>query len=67
MLDEILVKLGLGSIHRVCMITNIVSQIVKAFEADYAQDGNAKNTAIDAVVVLLQKQKDIAATIEPKA
>ena len=57
MFEVLLEKLGIGAIHRINMITNITSQIVKSFEQEFAQDGNAKNIAIDALIELLQKHK----------
>lgn len=42
------------------MLFTISSQIVTAFENEFKEDKDAKNAAIDAIIDLLQKHKDVA-------
>lgn len=60
MIDKLFQIFGSGSIHRINMVINIVSQIVKAFEQEFANDKNSKNAAIDTIISLLQQHKDFA-------
>jgi len=55
MMDKILSLLG---IHRVGMIFGIASNVIKAFEQEYQNDGNSKNAAIDSLVQILLSYKD---------
>ena len=57
MFDNLLVLFGNGAIHRMSMIVNIVSQIVKTFDAEFQTDKTTKNAAIDTIIDLLQKHK----------
>jgi len=57
MLDRLFNFLGEGAIHRTAMVANICSNVVKAFEQEFQQDGNAKDAAIDTLISLLQQHK----------
>ncbi len=59
MLDKLLAFLGVGAIHRTAMVAGVASNVVKAFEQEFAQDHNAKNAAIDTLVQLLLAHKVI--------
>lgn len=54
MIDKFLSIFG---VHRVGMLVTVASQVVRTFEQEFAQDGNAKNAAIDAIVEILQQHK----------
>jgi hypothetical protein len=41
------------------MVTQITSNVLKALDQEFAQDKALKNTAIDALVDLLQKHKEV--------
>ncbi len=45
-------------IHKIGLITGMASQIVRTFDQEFKEDGDAKNAAIDAIVEMLQKHKD---------
>lgn len=57
MLDKLLAFLGVGAIHRTAMVAGVASNVVKAFEQEFAQDHNGKNAAIDTLVQLLLAHK----------
>lgn len=59
MFDTLFSLFGAGSIHRIGMVVSIASNILKAFETEFAQDKNAKNAAIDTICELLQKHKEV--------
>jgi hypothetical protein len=61
MLDGLFSIFKNGAIHRTALVTGIASNVVKAFEQEFAQDGNAKDAAIDALIYLLQQHKNSAA------
>lgn len=63
MLDKLFAFLGVGAIHRTAMVAGVASNVIKAFEQEFAQDHNAKNAAIDTLVQLLQAHK----VVEPAA
>jgi hypothetical protein len=46
------------NMHQAGMIISMASQVIKSFEQEYAQDKDAKNAAIDALVAVLNSQKD---------
>ena len=58
MFDTLSSSFGIGAIHRIAMITQITSNIVKALDQEFAQDKSLKNTAIDALIELLEKHKE---------
>jgi len=59
MLDKLFSVFGGKAIHRVSMLCTISSQIVTAFEKEFQEDKDAKNAAIDAMIDILQKHKDV--------
>ncbi len=59
MLESLFTSFGSGAIHRICMVTQITSNVLKALDQEFAQDKALKNTAIDALVDLLQKHKEV--------
>ena len=59
MFETLSASFGVGAIHRICMVTQITSNVIKALDQEFAQDKNLKNVAIDALVDLLQKQKEV--------
>jgi len=59
MIEKLFSVFGLNGIHRVGMIVSVASQVVKTFEQEFAQDHDGKNAAIDAIVELLLKHKDL--------
>ena len=48
---------SLFGVHRTGMLMGIASNVIKAFEQEYAQDGNALGAAIDSLILLLQQHK----------
>lgn len=67
MLDKLLAFLGVGAIHRTAMVAGVASNVVKAFDQEFAQDHNAKNAAIDTLVQLLLAHKVIDPQVAPVA
>ena len=55
MMDKLLSLLG---IHRVGMVFGIASNVIKAFEQEFAKDQDAKNAAVDSLVQILLSYKD---------
>lgn len=62
MIDKLLSLLG---IHRVGMVFGIASNVIKAFEQEFAKDLDSKNAAIDAVIQILTSYKDSVKTAPP--
>lgn len=63
MLDKLLAFLGVGAIHKTAMVAGVASNVVKAFEQEFAQDHNGKNAAIDTLVQLLLAHKSIEPSV----
>lgn len=66
MIDKLL---GVFGIHRLGMLVQVASQVVRTFEQEFQKDGDAKNAAIDALIEILQSHKTTSPTIttpEPK-
>lgn len=59
MLEELFTTFGAGAVHKMGLVFNVASQVGKTFEQEFKEDKNAKNAAIDATVLLLQKQKEV--------
>lgn len=59
MFESILASFGAEKgIHRLSMVANITSNVVKAVQEEFKEDKSGKNAAIDALIDLLQKHKD---------
>lgn len=54
MLDQLLSILG---VHRVGMVATVASQVIRTFEQEFAEDHNARNSAIDAIIDVLKRNK----------
>lgn len=66
MIDKLL---GVFGIHRLGMLVQVASQVVRTFEEEFRQDGDARNAALDALIEILQSHKTTTPTIntpEPK-
>lgn len=55
MIDKIMSLLG---IHRTGMVIGVGSNIIKAFEQEFAKDQDAKKAAIDTLVSILLSYKE---------
>ena len=55
MIDKLLSLIG---IHRASLVMGIASNVIKAFEQEFAKDQNAKSAAIDTLVQVLQSYKE---------
>ena len=68
MIDRLLEIFGSGAIHKIGMVTGVASQVVRTFEQEFAQDHDAKNAAIDALIELIQKHKNspVVPPVEPQ-
>ncbi len=64
MIDKFLALFG---VHRVGMIVTVASQVIRTFEQEFAQDGNAKNAAIDSIIEILNQHKTAAPPLASKA
>lgn len=62
MMDKILSLLG---IHRAGFLLGIASNVIRAFEQEFAQDHDAKTAAIAALVDVLNQHKDAPAAPAP--
>ena len=47
-------------IHNIGLLTGMASQIVRTFDQEFKEDKDLKNAAIDAIILMLQKHKDLA-------
>ena len=66
MIDKLL---GMFGIHRLGMLVQVASQVVRTFEQEFAQDCASKNAAIDAIIEILKSHKSVTPSIpvpEPK-
>jgi hypothetical protein len=60
--------LSMFGIHRAGMVLSIASNVIKAFEQEFAHDHNAKAAALGALVEVLNQQKQAYESIPvPKA
>lgn len=50
--------LNLFGIHQSAMVVGVASNVVKAFETEYAQDHDAKLAAYDTLIAVLQQHRD---------
>lgn len=55
MIDNLLSLFG---VHQTGMVIGIASNVIKAFETEYAQNHDAKLAALDAIIDVLQKHKE---------
>lgn len=62
MLEKLLSVLG---IHQAGMVLSIASNLVKAFETEYAKDHSAKLAAYDCLIGLIQQHRDSEANKAP--
>ncbi len=62
MIDKFLSIFG---VHRVGMLVTVASQVIRTFEQEFAQDHDAKNAAIDAIIEVLQTHKSVVPKIAP--
>lgn len=60
MIDKLL---GIFGIHRLGMLVQVASQVVRTFEQEFKNDGDAKNAALDAIIEILQSHKTTAPSI----
>lgn len=58
MLEKLFALFG-DNVHRISMVISIGSNIMKAFDTEFAADKNAKNAAIDTLIEILAKHKDL--------
>lgn len=65
MIDHLLSIFGVEAIHKVGMVVTVASQVVRTFEQEFAKDHNSKKAAIDAVIELLNKHKEVLAKNPP--
>lgn len=47
------------AIHKIGLLTGVCSQVIRTFEQEFGQDQDAKNAAIDTMIDLLQKHKNL--------
>jgi hypothetical protein len=59
--------LSLFGIHRAGMVLGVASNVIRAFEQEFAQDHDAKCAAITALIDVLQQHKDAPAPAHPAA
>jgi hypothetical protein len=55
MMDKLLSQIG---IHRASLVLGVCSNVIKAFEQEFAKDQNAKGAAVDAPVQILLSYKE---------
>ncbi len=56
------------AVHKIGLLTSVCSQVIRTFEQEFGQDQDAKNAAIDTMIELLQKHKNLPpAPPQPKA
>jgi len=68
MIDKLL---GIFGIHRLGMLVQVASQVVRTFEQEFKDNEDAKNAAIDATIDILKSHKILKPSIpapmsEPK-
>lgn len=57
MIDKFFSLFQSTAVHKIALLTGVCSQVIRTFEQEFAQDGDAKNAAIDTLIDLLQKHK----------
>lgn len=55
MIDKLLSVFG---VHKAGMVIGIASNVIKAFETEYAQDHDAKLAALDTIIAVLKQHRD---------
>ena len=55
MIEKILPMFG---VHRSGMLLSVASQVIRTFETEFKDDGDAKKAAIDAIIGALTHHKD---------
>jgi hypothetical protein len=63
MLEKLLSVFGNTAIHRISMLFTISSQVLKTLDQEFKEDKTARNAALDAIIELIQKHKDVAANL----
>lgn len=59
MIEKLFYCFGINAVHKICTVFNVVSQVLKVIDQEFHEDKQSRNTAIDAIVELLQKHKDV--------
>jgi hypothetical protein len=57
MFEQLLNLFNISGIHKIALVVNMASQVLQNIEKEFGVDPNAKNSAIDAMIALLQRQK----------
>lgn len=62
MIEKLLSTFG---VHQAGMVIGIASNVIKAFETEYAQDHDAKVAALDTLIAVLQQHRDKVTSSAP--
>lgn len=57
--------LSLFGVHKAGMVLGVASNVIRAFEQEFAQDHDAKQAALAALIDVLQAHKDAPAPVQP--
>ena len=57
--------LSLFGVHKAGMVLGVASNVIRAFEQEFAQDHDAKQAALAALIDVLQAHKDAPAPAQP--
>lgn len=56
-----------AAVHKIGLLTSVCSQVIRTFEQEFGQDQDSKNAAIDTMIDLLQKHKNLPPVAPPQA
>lgn len=62
MISGLLAVLG---IHKAGMVLGVASNVIRAFEIEFANDHNVRNAALSALIDILQAHKDAPPVPDP--
>lgn len=65
MIEKLLEIFGQTGIHKIGMITGVASQVVRTLEQEFAGNHDGKCVAIDSIIDILQKHKNIPVETKP--
>ena len=67
MIDKFFELFQNTAVHKIGLLTGVCSQVIRTFEQEFGQDQDAKNAAIDTMIDLLQKHKNLPPAPSPQA
>lgn len=56
-----------AAVHKIGLLTSVCSQVIRTFEQEFGQDLDARNAALDTMIELLQKHKNLPVVVTPES